>query len=496
MKLNAVYMKLLIWWLTLFVLLSCSTPEQHREKVAKQSCSGCHLFPEPSLLPRSTWTNDVLPNMAFRMGLTDLMDGLDYFPQQDLLTVVSTLPKNRMVDEETWATLVEYYTQNSPDSIRNEPRLTLDALHDFELIPFQVPDADPLVTLVRINPAKKEITYGTRQAELLTLSRNLKVIDQQKLSSPPSWLVHEDSLLLLSVMGIMDPNDQPKGKIQLRSDSTWLPLIDSLKRPVHFEVADLTGDGQKEFIVSSFGNFTGDLSIYENLGNRTYKRHILSNLPGNRLTLIRDFNHDQRPDILTLITQGDEQITLFINRGDFEFEAKTLLRLPPVYGSSYFELQDFNNDGLLDILYSNGDNSDYSQILKPYHGVRIFLQTRDMQFTESWFAPMHGASKALARDFDSDGDLDIAAIAFFPDFQNQPEGSFIYFENQDSQFVPKTIPGNLGRWVVMDAADWDGDSDIDLVLGALNFTTQVPPALASQWKTNPVTLLILSNNKR
>lgn len=496
MKLTTVHIKLWISWLLFYLLLSCATPEQSQEKLVRESCSGCHVFPEPGLLPRSTWINDVLPNMAFRMGLTDLMDGLAYIPQQDLLTIVGTLPKNQMVDERTWATIVEYYTVNSPDSIINDYSPPADLLSDFELIPFHLPGADPLVTMVRFNPTQQALVYGTRNSELITLSRNLKVIDQQKLTSPPSWLVQEDSTILLSVMGIMDPNDQPKGGIQIRSDSTWLSLIDSLKRPVHFEVADLTGDGQKEFIVSSFGNFTGDLSIYEDLGGGAFNRHVLSTLPGNRLTLIQDFNQDQLPDILTLITQGDEQITLFINKGSLQFEVKTLLRFPPVYGSTYFELQDFNNDGLLDILYTNGDNSDYSQILKPYHGVRIFLQTSDMQFKETWFAPMHGASKAMARDFDLDGDLDIASIAFFPDFKDHPEGSFIYFDNQDSRFVPKTLPGNRGRWIVMDAADWDGDSDVDLVLGALNFTTQVPPSLVSHWETNPVTLLLVKNNKR
>ena len=30
---------------------------------------------------------------------------------------------------------------------------------------------------------------------------------------------------------------------------------------------------------------------------------------------------------------------------------------------------------------------------------------------------MHGAYNAIPRDFDKDGDLDIAAISFFPDFK-------------------------------------------------------------------------------
>lgn len=57
-------------------------------------------------------------------------------------------------------------------------------------------------------------------------------------------------------------------------------------------------------------------------------------------------------------------------------------------------------------------------ILKPYHGIRIFQQNSEGNFIQSWFFPIYGASQAAAFDFDQDGDLDIAAISFFADFDN------------------------------------------------------------------------------
>jgi hypothetical protein len=36
----------------------------------------------------------------------------------------------------------------------------------------------------------------------------------------------------------------------------------------------------------------------------------------------------------------------------------------------------------------------------------------------------------MAKDFDHDGGLDIAAISYFPDFKNQPQEAFIYLENK------------------------------------------------------------------
>src|SRR5690606_37076475 len=141
-------------------------------------------------------------------------------------------------------------------------------------------------------------------------------------------------------------------------------------------------------------------------------RHVLSELPGARKAVIRDFNGDARPDILALLTQGDERIVLYENNGGFNFSEKILFRLPAVYGSSYFEVHDFNDDGHFDILYSNGDNGDISRIQKPYHGIRVFENDGKGMFREAFFHPMPGASQVMAFDFDGDGDKDLAAISY------------------------------------------------------------------------------------
>src|SRR6185295_6044313 len=101
---------------------------------------------------------------------------------------------------------------------------------------------------------------------------------------------------------------------------------------------------------------------------------------------------------------------LLINKGNDQFDTREILRFPPVYGSSYFELDDFNKDGFKDILYTCGDNADYtSDVLKNYHGIYIYLNDGRNNFSQKYFFAMHGCFKAMARDFDKDGDLDIAA---------------------------------------------------------------------------------------
>jgi len=246
-------------------------------------------------------------------------------------------------------------------------------------------------------------------------------------------------------------------------------------------------------VICEFGNNSGRLQVYQNLGNGKYRGHTVEASPGARKVELRDFNNDGKLDIVALLAQANERIVLYTNQGNFNFSSNTLLSFPPVYGSSYFELNDFNNDGFFDILYTNGDNGDYSDILKPYHGVRIFLNNGHQRFDESWFYPMYGASWAIARDFDADGDLDIAAISFYPDFKKSPEQSFIYFENQQGKFHPFTTPYSVsGRWLVMDAADYDKDGDTDVLLGALDFFSGAGN-LANQWNAKPVSLLLLKN---
>ena len=224
--------------------------------------------------------------------------------------------------------------------------------------------------------------------------------------------------------------------------------------------------------------------------------------PGAIKAYVRDFNQDGRPDIIVQMAQAREGIYLLYNEGGGVFRETTLLEFPPSWGSSYFEMADFNGDGAPDLLVTNGDNGDLPVLaapLKPYHGIRIYLNDGKNHFKEAWFHGMHGTYKAMARDFDGDGDLDIAAISFFPDYLHAPRESFIYFENQGGQGRFQFKPGSFlmsysGRWLTMDAGDLDGDGKLDIVLGAFNLALgSVPPQLMSAWKRDGPSVLILKN---
>lgn len=479
----------------LLALAGCQNEVQREERLARTYCSSCHQFPEPALLDKKTWTKKVLPEMAFRMGVD--LSQLFNLPQNDYPFVSETLPNSPMLSPEDWEAIVRYFEREAPDTILVEAPAPTTALTQFKVEAITLPASNrfPMLSLLQVDTIRKRIFTSNRSNWLHQWNYSFEAIDSVQLGSPVSSI----ALLpepVFAAMGIMDPNDQPAGALLKLTDGKPHPIIDSLKRPVFVAAADFNQDNLTDYVVCNFGNYGGELIILENLGDKNFQRHILSPLPGARKVIVRDFNNDGLPDVLAQLTQGDEQISLFTNGGNFRFKITTLLRFPSVYGSSYFDIIDFDKDGHFDILYTNGDNADYSIILKPYHGVRIFLNDGKNQFTENWFHYMPGCSWAVARDFDMDGDVDLAAIAFFPDFKRAPEQSFIYFENQQGKLVPNTTPlATGGRWLIMETVDIDADEDEDIMLGALNFNNGVPAPIVEGWKANPVSILLLRNNK-
>ena len=126
----------------------------------------------------------------------------------------------------------------------------------------------------------------------------------------------------------------------------------------------------------------------------------------------------------------------------------------------------------------------------------FFLNDGKNGFEQDFFFPINGCYKALARDYDHDGDLDIAAISFFADYVRQPQESFVYLDNRGGKFFPLSIPESItGRWLTMDAGDWDGDGRIDIVLG--NFS-KAPTMIrsATDWSQGPGLLLLKNTGKR
>lgn len=397
---------------------------------------------------------------------------------------------------EDWQKIVQYYLTEAPDSMPVQDRSPVKDFTDL-FVTREISTATgkfPASSYVKIDPGNHLIYQGNAFDSTVNIyNANLKEVSNRNIHGVLIDMNFSGSLKqpgdrsgILTNIGLMNPNDKKTGSadsfaITKNGSFSYLArLLDSLPRPVQTISYDLNKDGKQDYLVCGFGNVTGALYWVTKEKTGISENKILRGLPGAIKAYIDDYNHDGLPDIMVLMAQAQEGIFLFLNKGNGSFETKELLRFPPIYGSSYFELDDFNGDGFKDILYTCGDNADYTGgILKNYHGVYIFLNDGKNNFTQKYFFPIHGCYKAIAKDFDKDGDLDIAAISYFPDLLNQPTESFVYLEQTSPwEFKASTVKGfDEGKWLTMDAADIDGDGDDDIVLGSL-----IPPVMNQQEK--------------
>ena len=485
---------------------SVSDADIARGKVlAATYCQSCHLLPDPSLLDSKSWETGVLPAMGPRFGIFNY--GVNHYPssRNDLNVDRNYYPSKPVISFQDWQNIIDYYTSLSPDSLSGQQRKSQVSVGTqlFKLETPQFRTALPTTCFVGIDSLaspRQVIISDMTTKNIFRFNSQLQILDSFSNVSPViNMEIHSKDIIACNI-GVMNPNNGKYGSIQriLLNEDGEMKLDTSmrfrgLERPVQVTSADFNGDGKTDYLVCEFGNLAGALSWMENIGNNKYERRVLRALPGAIKAYIRDVNKDGLPDIWVLFSQGEEGIFLFTNKGNGKFDQEEVLQFPSIYGSSYFELADFNNDGFPDIVYTCGDNADYSAVLKPYHGVYIFLNNGSNHFTQRYFFPIHGCYKAIARDFDGDGDLDIATISFFADYARHPEESFIYLENKGNfDFQPYSLLGtNSGRWLTMDAGDIDGDGKIDLVLG--NFSI-APSSIksASSWKNGPP-FIVLKN---
>ncbi|WP_419212921.1 FG-GAP repeat domain-containing protein [Maribacter sp. X9] len=463
-------------------LLEVHKSESERGKeLASIYCVTCHLLPDPQSLDKTTWKNSILPNMGRRLGLK--LEGKTWRSDLDateaaIVSKMNIYPGFPLISSEDWKLISEYYVESAPKKLEGQDKSHLDIKRNF---PFK---AEPVFVGSSIMPQVTLLEYNEKE-EKLFVGDDLSLYaldvfgtsDQTwTLESPATDLVYQEnnpSPLLLTI-GTVYPSDQKLGKILGLNENGQRVKFSQLKRPVDFNFHDLNGDSRKDLILSQFGNYKGKLSWFDD-GDET-KEHILSELPGARKTEVFDVNKDGRPDIIALMAQAREQITLFTNLGENGFEEKKLLEFPAVNGTNYFELADFNSDGFFDLLVTNGDNRDYSNIDKPYHGVRIYLNNGENDFKEEFFFPMYDCSKAMARDFDNDGDLDIIAASLFGSYQGEKKTheSIVYLLNNGNMtFTASYIPEAMhGNWLTMDVGDFNKDNLLDVVLGTYVFNIQ------------------------
>jgi hypothetical protein len=456
-----------------------SVKEAAPEEV-QRLCAACHAYPPPETLPRSAWRKEV-------------KQGYDFLR-------ASALPG----DFPALESIALYYERRAPERLPSiaQSASTTPPVRFEKRGTGWIPRLPPHPAVANANLSA--LFSNGKQELLLCETRFNSVLVLRPYQPGPGGTVlqqvpaachttvcdlNRDGFqdVLVASLGNFFPTDDKVGKVlwlRAAADGQFkaMPILDGIGRVSDVQVGDFNGDGRLDLVVAVFGWRTAGEILY--LENRTmdwmtpeFKSHVVDSRHGAIHVPVVDLNLDERPDFLALLSQEHETVVAYLNEGEGDFRQQTIYAAPhPGYGSSGIEIVDLDGDRDLDVLLTNGDTLDRPYVLKPYHGVQWLENEGKFPYTHHHLAAMHGASRAVAADFDGDGDQDVAAVGFLPSLQF-PEReklrlpAVVLLEQQArTKFAMHVLETGTCDHFSCAAGDWDNDGRVDLAVA--NFSWQ------------------------
>lgn len=450
----------------------------------EQFCGHCHATPNPESFPRDRWAHEVDRGFQFYLlsGKADLR-----------------LPHKGRV--------INYYQSLAPERLQLPvpPEIEQPAAFDR----FKLTWADGVSefpAIAHLLPLEKCPTAGFMVCDMRSgLVSHIVAEDQQvraqssaRLSNPAHVCatdLDQDGVadFVIADLGSFLPEDHQRGKVVWlkrgpnKSDFEQTVLLEGVGRIADVQSADVDGDDDLDLLVAVFGwQTSGELVLlrqdHATNGIPHFTRETLDQRTGAIHVCITSLNGDEHPDLVVLFSQEHETVTGFINLGAGKFEKVTIYQAPdPSYGSSGIQVVDLDQDGDMDVLYTNGDTFD-SFYVKPYHSVRWIEHRGADEWIDHRLAQLPGVHRALAGDLDGDGDLDIAACVLIPQaaLARHPEAeslaSLVWLENRSLQFTLHSLEVNNPIHATLEIADVDCDGALDIVVG--NFISELHNAVA------------------
>jgi mono/diheme cytochrome c family protein len=233
-------------FLILVLIASCNNKDNQQpssgEQLAKTHCGSCHALPEPALLDKNTWKDNVLPVMAEKLGL----DLIYEMPLGD--------PQKQVVSVEDFKKIANWYYKNAPDSMARQNRLPIREISDL----FNVKTVNlrqgqfPSASYIKIDPGNHWI-YAANAFDSSITIYDYRLTPVAKSPVQGTLIdIHFDNSLqeagnrkgVFTLIGIMNPNDLKTGRVHAFTISkkgfvTSNKLFDSLPRPVQTVSSDM-----------------------------------------------------------------------------------------------------------------------------------------------------------------------------------------------------------------------------------------------------------------
>ncbi len=442
----------------------------------KARCTACHKLPPPDILPRSAWRDEMVRMMLIQEGIPEparASSGLPLSPDWlRLWRYYDARAPARLPDPEPWPAAsrepvpfeklgVAGPDLSGPLAISNVRLFDVDGDKRLDIVASEMRTGSVLIGLARERHA---LTVVAR----LSHPAHIEPIDLDK---------DGRSDFLVADLGSFLPDDHDRGAVYWlrgRADGSYvsIPLATKLPRTSDARAADFDGDGDLDLLVGSFGwRTTGNVTLFENrtANWRTpvFTARVIDPRTGAIHVPIVDLNEDGRPDFVVLLAQQHESVVAFVNTGKgLAFTPQTVYEAPhPNWGSSGIDLVDLDQDGDTDVLLTHGDTFD-DFVVKPYHGIIWLENTGTFPFVEHRLATLPGAQRAQAADLDGDGDLDIAASAFVSGETTPQLASLVWLEQKaPGRFVRHTLETGSPSHATLDVGDVDADGKPDIVAG-------------------------------
>jgi hypothetical protein len=438
------------------------------------TCGACHAVPSPDILPRSAWKSIVLDMTGLIVQGVGLPKGVKA-PSADF-------------DAER---IAYWFEQRAPQALPSpEPwPAVADEAARFERRTLTYPAAKGPAAIANVRLARLAAGGATEVVAADMLSGAILAgADPLKLLARVPHPCHVEVVdldkdgrldLLVADLGAPAPGDELRGSVQwlrAKADHTYtaIPLATGLPRTADAQAGDFDGDGDLDVVVAAFGwRKVGGVLLLENRTTDwtkpTFVPRTLDDRTGAIHVPVTDLDGDGKLDFVALLSQHHESVVAFLGDGKGGFRQQTIDRAPhPAWGSSGLQLVDLDGDKDQDVLVTNGDMLDDYQP-KPYHGIRWLENQGGFPFVAHEIAPMFGVIRAQAADLDGDGDLDVVAASLVQ--VSGPSGPVKSPDAPSLVWLEQTAPGAFARHALergaqhlsLDLGDLDGDGRVDIV---------------------------------